>query len=118
MPDRYTFPRGDRLLTRADFQRVFQQGEKQVGRHFVCYAVRREVPGNKLGLVVSRKVGNAVVRNRVKRMIREYFRTNQYHFEAPTELVVVARAEAAALNSDACEQSLRKLLQRGGVQLG
>ncbi len=94
MPDRFPHPRCNRLLKRREFDQVFKLGSKQVGRHFVCYAVRKEEPGNKLGLVVSRKVGKAV------------------------ELVVVARAEAAKLTSAACERSLCKLLEREGLIRG
>lgn len=89
-----------------------------MGKHFVCYMVRREEPGSKLGLVVSRKVGKAVVRNRVKRYIREYFRQHHQEFEAPVELVVVARAEAAGLDSHGCSRSLEYLLARGGIVHG
>ncbi len=118
MPDRYSHPRSNRILTRKEFDQVFKLGEKQVGRHFVCYTVRREEPGNKLGLVVSRKVGGAVVRNRVKRSIREYFRLHQQSFTEPTELVVVARAAAATLDYNACARSLGQLLERGGIVHG
>jgi ribonuclease P protein component len=106
------------VLTRAEYQRVFEQGEKQVGRHFVCYLVRREEPGSKLGLVVSRKVGNAVARNRVKRRIREYFRLHQHEFTGAAEVVVVARPGAAALDGAASAESLHKLFKRGGLQDG
>lgn len=118
MPDRFPHPRCNRLLKRREFDQVFKLGSKQVGRHFVCYAVRKEEPGNKLGLVVSRKVGKAVTRNRVKRYIRECFRMHQGKFEGAVELVVVARAEAAKLTSAACERSLCKLLEREGLIRG
>jgi ribonuclease P protein component len=118
VPDRFPHPRSNRLLKRREFDQVFKLGSKQVGRHFVCYTVRREEPGNKLGMVVSRKVGKAVTRNRVKRYIRECFRLHQGRFEMAVELVVVARAEAAKLDSAACERSLRQLLERGGVIRG
>lgn len=116
MPDRYSHPRSHRLLTKRDYDQVFKLGEKQVGRHFVCYTVRKEEPGdNKLGMVVSRKVGKAVVRNRVKRCIRECFRLHQGRFLGPVELVVVARAEAARLEPGACELSLCRMFERGGL---
>jgi len=113
VPDRFGFPRSKRLTRKSEFDLVFQQGRKQAGRHFVCYAVRREEPDSQLGLVVSRKVGKAVVRNRVKRYIRQFFRTHCARFAEPIQLVVIARHEAAALDCAACEQSLAKLLQQG-----
>lgn len=118
MPGRYSHPPTNRLLTRKEFDQVFQHGSKQVGRHFVCYAARMEEPGNRLGMVVSRKVGKAVVRNRVKRYIREYFRTHQETFSAPTRLVVVARAEAAGLESAEAFRNLQRLLEREGLLRG
>lgn len=115
MPGRCSHPKPNRLLRRAEFDLVFKHGSKQVGKHFVCYTVRREEPGSKLGLVVSRKVGKAVVRNRVKRHVREYFRQHQQEFEAPVALVVVARAEAAGLDGNGCSRSLDILLAREGL---
>ncbi len=118
MPDRFPHPRCNRLLKRSEFDQVFKLGSKQVGRHFVCYTVRREEPGNKLGLVVSRKVGKAVTRNRVKRFVRETFRLHQGEFVASIALVVVARAEAAKVDFAACERSICQLLAREGLIRG
>lgn len=118
MPGRYSHPPENRLLTRKDFDAVFQRGSKQVGRFFICYAARMEEPGNRLGLVVSRKVGSAVARNRVKRLIREFFRLHQDAFTAPTNLVVVARFGAAELEGAECFRCLRRLLEREGLLCG
>ncbi|MBI1320503.1 MAG: ribonuclease P protein component [Candidatus Hydrogenedens sp.] len=113
VPDRFRFPRAKRLTRKAEFDLVFQQGRKLVGRHFVCYAVRREEPDSQLGLVVSRKVGNAVARNRVKRYLRQLFRTHCGRFDEPIQLVVIARHGAADLDFAACEQAFTKLLRQG-----
>jgi len=118
VPGRYSFPRSERLTTKSQFQFVFKQGEKHVGRHFICYLVRRENKGSKLGFAVSRKVGNAVVRNRVKRYLREYYRTHHADFTTAVSLVIVARPASAGLDYRECAGALEQLLRRGGLLHG
>jgi ribonuclease P protein component len=69
--------------------------------------------GPRLGLTVSRKVGNAVVRNRVKRRIREWFRRERGCFGGAWDVVVIARREAAALDFEASAQVLSGLVEQG-----
>jgi len=66
---------------------------------------------SRLGLVVSRKVGKAHDRNRVKRLIREYFRLRRQRFREPVDLVVVAKAGAAALVLDSVTGELDRALK-------
>lgn len=106
MPDSNGFPRSARITRKNDYDFVFQQGAKVVGRYFVCHVVRREGQGRKLGVAVSRKVGPAVVRNRVKRLLREIFRTRQERFAQDTQLVVVARPACAGLDFARCSSVL------------
>lgn len=89
---------------------VFQQGRKSVGRAFVCYGLRREGQGRKFGLAVSRKVGSAVTRNRVKRYLREYYRTHRAQVDDDTHVVIVARPSAAELSYDQCSRAVQRLL--------
>ena len=70
-----SFPKSRRLLRRADFQRVYSEGDKIPGPYFLLFSLRREPPGPcRIGLTASRKVGKAVVRNRAKRLLREAVR--------------------------------------------
>lgn len=115
MPGLYSFPRAERFTRKQEYTFVFENGEKGVGRYFVCYWVRRESPGCKLGVAVSRKVGGAVERNRIKRYIREFYRTHRPGFRMNVALVVVARRDCAALGFDECAGALRRTLERGGV---
>ena len=81
-----------RLLNSPEFKRVFKRRQSVADGILVVYAVRNELGWSRLGLSVSRKVGNAVVRNRWKRFIREAFRTNQPQIPAGFDYVVIPRA--------------------------
>ena len=67
---------------------------------------------SRLGITVSRKVGNAVVRNRLKRRIREWFRSERDRLREPLDLVVIARPQAAALSGTELRAQLSKQLEK------
>src|SRR2546423_5823603 len=87
-----------RLSRSADFERVYRRGRSQGNRHLVLYAFPRgEGDGPRLGVSVSRKVGGAVERNRVKRLLREAFRARAESLPPDHDFVVVARPDAREL---------------------
>lgn len=94
---------------------MFSDSRKVVDRYFICYLSAREQQGKKMGLAVSRKVGKAVTRNRVKRYLREFYRTHRPEMTAPCAFVVVARPAAAELDYAECVRAMKRLLQKGGV---
>jgi ribonuclease P protein component len=115
MPD-FTFPKTRRLLKAAEFDRVFHRRRSQSDSLVVVYACENDLPHTRLGLVVSRKCGNAVVRNRWKRCLREAFRLAQQELPAGLDLVVLPRKGAASA-TPRLRQSLLMLAERLSRQL-
>jgi ribonuclease P protein component len=87
-----------RIRRRGEFQRVFDGGRRVHGRHLTIIAAPAAGTASRLGIVASKKLGGAVVRNRAKRLIREMFRTNAGPGPA-TDLVVIPKPSAVTVQS-------------------
>ena len=81
-----------------DFQTVYRTGKSCANRQLVMYVKRTEEPATRIGISVSKKVGNSVVRHHITRLVREGFRLHMDMLETGCDIVVVARA--AAKDSD------------------
>ena len=103
------FPRLARIRKRADFLRVQQRGKKLSSGPLVALVLPSVGPTARLGLTVSSKVGNAVVRSRVKRRLREVFRRQRQACPA-VDVVVIARPSAAAASAAELTAAFRSLL--------
>jgi ribonuclease P protein component len=97
-----SFGRERRVRKRADFERTQRDARRVTTRHYVFLVMARETPSGpaRLGLVVTRKVGNAVVRNRIKRVCRECFRHWPTLLPDGVDLVLVARGGAETLSPE------------------
>ncbi|MDO4268428.1 MAG: ribonuclease P protein component [Eubacteriales bacterium] len=77
-----------------DFQKVYRAGRSMANRQLVMYVKKTDSPDTRIGISVSKKVGNSVVRHRLTRLVRESFRLNKNILETGLDIVVVARAAA------------------------
>ena len=91
----FHFPKSRRLLKTVEFDRVFAGRQSEADGTLVVYACENDVGYTRLGLVVSRKVGNSVHRSRWKRRLREAFRLAHPEMPAGLDLVVLPRPNAA-----------------------
>ena len=113
-------PRSERLARRetlrasADYRRCYREGMRRQGSFVTLHVWRRPEPLARLGITVSRKVGNAVVRNRLKRWTREFYRRWPVRGGLPgVDLVIHFKPAAAAATHAALERELATLL--GGL---
>ena len=78
----------------SDFQLVYRTGKSYANKLLVMYVVKTEKPESRIGISVSKKVGNSVVRHHITRLIRESFRLHESEIKTGLDIVVVARATA------------------------
>ena len=110
----YPLPPARRIRRRGEFQRVFEVGRRVHGRYLTVVAAPSTGDATRLGIVASRKVGGAVVRNRAKRLIREVFRT-AFGPAVPFDLVVIAKSAATQAKVDGIRSDYQMTLKRLGL---
>jgi ribonuclease P protein component len=100
-----------RIRRAADFARIYDAGHKAGDRHLLVFADRNELGHPRLGVSVSRRHGNAVVRARLKRLLREAFRLSQHDLPAGLDLILIPRQGSGA-TLDEYRRSLAQLAQK------
>ena len=98
-----------RLGSNSEFQKVYKSGKSFANKYLVMYVLENGTGCNRLGISVSKKVGNSVVRHRVKRLIKESYRLHEGVFNSGLDIVVVARQSAATVGFFEVESALLHL---------
>lgn len=101
--------KSESLKKNHDFQKVYRNGTSKGNRYLVMYVLGNQYTKNRLGISVSKKVGNSVVRHRVTRLIRESYRLNEMKFGNNLDIVVVARPAAKDKSFQEIERALLHL---------
>jgi len=121
VPIAFRFPRACRIRKRREYLRVQGNGRRVSGKLFQFFVLKRDefrgpglAAGARFGITVTRKVGNAVIRNRIKRIVREGCRHLGHQFAPGTDVVVLARSGAERLPAAAFRAELSELARRLG----
>ncbi len=104
-----------RLKKTAEFKKVYHYGESIANRELVLYVMERPNTNTfRFGISVSKKIGNAVIRNRVKRLIKEVIRSImvQHQLKEHKDIVIIARAPTANMNYADFDRSLKHLFRK------
>ena len=102
--------RSESLKKNQDFQKVYRNGTSKGNRYLVMYVLKNQYMKNRLGISVSKKVGNRVVRHRTTRLIRESYRLNQDNLKTGYDMVVIARQTAKGQNYHTIESAFLHLI--------
>lgn len=111
-PLRLTFPRMRRLRSGLDFQRIYQGNQKSADAILVVFASKSREKLTRIGLSVSRRHGNSVVRHRLRRMLREAYRLEQHQLPEGLDLILIPGREAKSASMNQFRDSLRRHVQR------
>lgn len=97
------------LKKTSQFQFVYKYGKSYANKYLVMYIKENGTDNNRLGISVSKKVGNSIVRHRVKRLVKESYRLHESVFNSGLDIVVVARASASEVGYFEIESALLHL---------
>ena len=91
MPDDFSFGKTHRIRSGRDFARIKDRGKRRASEHFILLSMKNALEEKRLGIIATRKVGKANVRNRWKRYIKEFFRLNKKIFPESTDFVFIIK---------------------------
>ena len=97
------------LKKNQDFQYVYKNGKSYANKYLVMYVMEIHLQKNRIGISVSKKVGNSVIRHRITRLIRESYRLQEGMFNSSLDIVVIARATARNVGYHEIESALMHL---------
>lgn len=107
----FRFTKAERLTRKKEFEKVFREGKVLKNGKIVLYVIPNGLQHSRLGLVVSRKVGNAVRRNRAKRLLREAYRLNKHLLTSHVDIIAIPRHPFSSdLKLSDVDNGFRKLL--------
>lgn len=105
----------DTIKNNFYFRRLYSKGKSKASPYLAVYAMKRKYGNRQLGITVSTKVGCAVIRNRVRRRIREAYRLNEARFIEQVDIIIVARVRAGNATYAQLEKSLLTLAGELGI---
>ena len=103
------------LKKNKDFQHTYKNGKSFANKYLVMIVLENERNENRLGISVSKRVGNSVVRHRVTRLIRESYRLSEHFFKVGLDIVVVARVNSKDAGYKEIESALMHLGKLHGI---
>ena len=110
------FPRSRRLKQQGEFARARAQGQRVICGCLIANVLPRPgLPAARLGVVTGKSVGNAVARNRARRLMRESFRLHQHELAGPVDLVLVARPSIAGKKLAEVERDFLRVLRQARI---
>lgn len=103
------------LTENKQFKKVYSKGRSLTNNLLVLYYLKNNLSGIRLGITVNKKVGKAVVRNRIRRLIKENYRLRERYIKEGYDIVIVSRVRAKEATYNEISGSMHNLLKRSGL---
>ena len=103
------------LKKNKDFQNVYRKGKSYANKYFVMYVLKNNTEENRIGISVSKKVGNSVIRHHINRLVREAYRLQEDMFNSGLDIVVIARSTARDISYREVESAIMHLGRLQGI---
>jgi ribonuclease P protein component len=109
--EKKTFKKNERIRKRKEYLTIYKQGVRGYSDNFTIIIRRNNSGAKRLGITVSKKVGNAVKRNRIKRLLREFFRLNKSSLSDSQDIVIIAKRDIPSLTYQDVNRQLESLIK-------
>jgi len=106
----FSFSKKERLLKRKDFVNLNQSGKRLYSKNFLIIIGKNNLDYSRLGITVTKKIGKSIKRNRIKRLIREFFRLNKARLPKGYDISIVAKSDVSGLKLQDIEKELGGVL--------
>lgn len=103
------------LRNKKNFSTIYKKGRSFGGRYVVLFCKRNNLGYNRLGFLASKKVGNSVVRNRARRLMKESFRKIEPNIKVGFDIILIARANIKDVKCDDVYKSMNSLIKKSGI---
>jgi ribonuclease P protein component len=109
---RFSFTKADRILKRSEFIALSKLGQRVQNTDFIAYFLPAQHNQSRLGVTVTKKVGQAVERNRIKRLVRECFRLHRHGLSGNWDISIIAKRQSAGITSERVFRSVQNIFDR------
>ena len=109
---RFFLTKADRILKRHEFIALSKSGRRIQNEHFIAIFAAAERSRSRLGITVTKKVGKAVKRNRIKRFVREFFRLNRRRYSGKWDINIIAKRQIEDISGEKAYRSLQDIFNR------
>jgi ribonuclease P protein component len=118
MKGKQTFTKRNRILRPGEFRELYREGTRYSVKEFLLFVKSEGQGPPRFGLSVSKRIGSATTRNRIKRYLRETFRTHKGELKSGIRMLIVARPGCEELNFAQCRERVLKLFREGNLIRG
>jgi len=108
----FSFTKADRILKRHEYIALSKTGRRIQSEHFIAVFAPNQHGRSRIGITVTKKVGPAVKRNRIKRIVREYFRLNRHNLVGNWDINLIAKRQGVDFSVEQAHRSLENIFER------